>query len=332
MAEKTAGAKSVNKGLAGCMVWLLLGPEKVTKRERVGEILAAHGIEDSQGNPARCMFFASDSKPDEIFAEMETYPFFGGKKAVIIQESEKLPRQDLERYLAAPLETTLLVLMSEKPKGKFSAPLERAVDKVGRSEVFWDLFEDRLGPWAENKAAREYNLGIPPGFGEFLVDSCGRNMALIEQTIQILANRFSGKGFTLEDAMAVAGEQKGADVFDCIAACFTGNQVVVQKQVHELLAEGESPVFIQIMLMRQAELLWNYVCGGKRTQAELGVQPMAFREIQRQARGWTPRALARVIRRLAWLDQRLKSEPASVASLRLELVMLAIAGLLARKR
>jgi len=99
----------------------------------------------------------------------------------------------------------------------------------------------------------------------------------------------------------------------------------------ELLAEGESPVFIQIMLMRQAELLWNYVCGGKRTQAELGVQPMAFREIQRQARGWTPRALARVIRRLAWLDQRLKSEPASVAGLRLELVMLAIARLLARR-
>ena len=328
MAEKTTAAKPA-RGLASCSVWLLLGPEKVTKRERVREILAAHEIADEQNNPARCMFFAGDARMDDIFSEMSTYPFFGGKKAVIVQEAEKLPRQQLEVYLAAPLESTLLVLMSEKPKGKFSAPLERACEKVGRIEVFWDLFEDRLAPWAEKKASHEYRLEFPSGFGEFLVDSCGRNMALIEQTIQILANRFSGKGFSLADAAWVVGEQKGADVFDCIGACFTGDVVRVQKQIRELLAEGESPVYIQIMLMRQAELLWRYVAGGQRTQAALGVQPMAFREVQRQAGGWRPVSLAGVIRRIAWLDLKLKSEPAHVAGLRLELVMLAIARTLA---
>jgi DNA polymerase III delta subunit len=323
MAERASAVKNP-KSLATCHVWLLLGPEKVVKRERVREILQAHGVSDEKDNPARCMFFASDTRADEIFIEMGTYPFFGGKKAVIVQEAEKLPRPQLEAWLAAPLETTLLVLMSDKPKGKFSAPLERACDKVGTIEVFWDLFEERLGPWAEGKARKEYSLQVPAGFGEFLVDSCGRNMALIEQTIQILANCFGQNIFSLEDARRVVGEQKGADIFDCIGACFTGKTESVQRQVRELIAEGESPVYIQIMLMRQAELLWRYVAGGQRTQATLGVQPMAFREIQRQSAGWQPILLARILRRIAWLDRKLKSEPAHVAAIRLEMVMLAI--------
>jgi len=307
-------------------VYLLLGPEKVTKRERVGAILRQHGIADDPADPSRSQYFASDSAPDEIMSEIATYPFFGKAKAVIVHEAERLPRAGLEAYLSSPLETTVLMLLSEKGKGKFNASLERLCEKVGRVEVFWELFEDKLAPWAEAKARREYGLASPPGLGAFLIDICGRNMALIEQSLQILANRFANNKFTFDEAGHVLGEQRGSDIFECVSHCFGGQLVPALSRLRALFAEGESPIFVQTMLMRQAELLWRYLAGA-RSKEGLGVQVMAFREIERQSRSWSMPRLSRAIRMLCALDHSLKSEPSFVGALRLELAVLSLARL-----
>jgi DNA polymerase III delta subunit len=305
-------------------VYLLLGPEKVTKRERVAAILKTHGIADDPANPARIQYFAGDTPADEIISEIASYPFFGGAKAVIVHEAERLPRPALEAYLMSSLDTTVLILLSEKTKGKFSAPLERLCEKAGAVEVFWELFENQLGAWAENKAGREYGLAAPHGLGALLAEICGRNMALVEQSLQILSNYFLDKSFTLEEAGRVLGEQRGSDIFAFIAHCFQGQAVPAVAMLRAILAEGESPIFVQSMLMRQAELLWRYHAGA-RTKEGLGVQQMAFREIEQQSRNWPAPLLSRALCLIASLDRSFKSEPAYCGLLRLELAVYALA-------
>lgn len=288
-------------------------------------ILKSHGIADDPANPARSQYFASDSPAEEIMSEITSYPFFGSAKAVIVHEAERLPRPALEAYLASPLETTVLILLSEKTKGKFSAPLERLCEKMGTIEIFWELFENQLGAWAENKARREYGLAMPSGLGALLTEICGRNMALVEQSLQILSNYFLDKSFTLEETSRVLGEQRGSDIFAFVAHCFHGQAVPAITMLRAILAEGESPIFVQAMLMRQAELLWRYHAGA-RTKESLGVQQMAFREIEQQSRSWSMPLLSRALSLIASLDRSFKSEPAYCGALRLELAVFSLAN------
>jgi DNA polymerase III subunit delta len=322
--DRIPAEKPPAKTLSKAPVYLLLGPEKVMKRERVTAILKQHGIADDPANPARSQYFASDSPAEEIMSEITSYPFFGGVKAVIVHEAERLPRPALESYLSSPLETTVLILMSDKTKGKFSAPLERFCDKVGTIEVFWELFENQLSSWAENKARREYGLAIPPGLGALLTEICGRNMALVEQSLQILSNYFLDKSFALEEVSRILGEQRGSDIFALVAHCFQGQTVPAITMLRSILSEGESPIFVQSMLMRQAELLWRYHAGA-RTKESLGVQPMAFREIEQQSRAWSVPLLSRALCLIASLDHSFKSEPAYCGTLRLELAVFTLA-------
>jgi DNA polymerase III delta subunit len=305
-------------------IYLLLGPEKVQKRERVAAILQQHGIANDPANPARSQYFAGDSSVEEIMSEITTYPFFGGKKAVIIHEAEHLPRPALEAYFAAPLDTTVLLLLSEKSKGKFSVPLERLCEKFNGVEMFWELFENKLIPWADAQARRVYGLAPPPGLGALLADICG-SASLAEQSLQILANRFGHAPFTLDEAGAVLGTQRGSTVFECVEHCFGGKAALALLNLRALLAEGENPILVQAMLMRQAELLWRYQAGA-RTKESLKLQHAgAFREIENQSRFWSLPLLSRALRLISGLDHSLKSEPGYVSALRLELAILALA-------
>ena len=305
-------------------IYLLLGPEKVLKRERIAAILRQHGISDDPASPERMQYFASESASEDIMGEIATYPFFGEKKAVIVHEVEHLDRRALEEYCASPLATTVLILLSDKNKGKFNASLERICEQMGSVEMFWELFEDKLSSWAERKARHEYGMQSPPGLGSLLTELCGRNMSFAEQSLQILANRFMQNPFTLDEARKTIGEQKGSTVFDCVAYCFGGELIPALASLRNFLAEGESPILLQTMLMRQAELLWRYQAGA-RSMGALGVQPMAFREIEKQSRFWPQPLLARALRFIHSLDRSLKSEASYVSALRLELAILALA-------
>ena len=311
--------------MANAPIYLLLGPEMVQKRERVAAILRQHGIADDPANPARSQYFAGDNSVEEIMGEITTYPFFGDKKAVIVHEAERLPRSALEAYFQSPLDTTVLILLSEKAKGKFSAPLERLCAGFNEIEMFWELFEYKLVSWADVKARKEYGMAPPPGLGAFLAEISGCTMALAEQSLQLLANRFGQGPFTLEEAGHVLGAQRGSNVFECVEHCFGGKAVAALSDLRALLSEGESPILVQAMLMRQAELLWRYQTGA-RTKESLGLQRVsAFREVEHQSRFWSLPLLARALRLISGLDHSLKSEPGYVSALRLELAVLALA-------
>ena len=132
------------------------------------------------------------------------------------------------------------------------------------------------------------------------MDSRGRNMALIEQTIQILA-RFPGKGFTLEDAIVVTGEQKGADVFDCIAAHLR-EPGCRSKQVHELWPRARARSSSDHVDASGGIVM--ELCLRRRTQAG----GCAHGRDPASGAGWTPRALAWAIRRLArWISAQVRA-------------------------
>lgn len=292
-------------------VYLLLGEEPVQKRERVARILAENGIPPDD-EEARCTFYAAESSEAEIVAECRTYPFFSSRKAVIVYETERLEGGQLKEYLADPSPSCLLVLLSDRGKGKFSRALEKRCSELGKVEMFWPMFADKLERWAETKARQEYRLQAPPGLGALLVDQCGRNNALVEKNLQILANAFGSQSFTIEQAAARIHEQKEVTIFNFLHLLFMRRLKDSLLGLRRLVEEGDALIHICTMMLRQVELLWKFLAlraAGMGTDAKaLGLGKMAFQDLQRESSQWTLGSLAVVTRRLANLEYALKSE------------------------
>lgn len=291
-------------------VYLLLGPDQHRKREYLEEILKQHGIPDRPDAPERCVFFAGESRETAalVFEECITYGFFGGKKAVIVHEAEKLPKDGLKNYLDDPVASTVLVLLSDLNEKKFSAAIEKTIAACGEVKMFWQMFENRLEQWVETKAFREYGLKTPPGIGRFIVEQCGRNGELAERNLQLLANYFEDRPFSLEEAGRVVREKKELTVFDLVSAVFERDLRRSLGYLRRLLDEGEEILQVRALLERQMKLMWKYLASNGMLDARgMGLTKLPYQELRSQARLWDAVRLAKAARILAEMDLAAKS-------------------------
>lgn len=307
------------------MHYLLLGEERVTKLEKVASILKKHNI-DPEG-PERCVYFASEDSPDEILTEAMTYPFFGSKKAVIVQEAERMPVPRVKEYFKSPSDATILIFLSEQNKGKFSKTVEKLFAKEGEVQMFWPMFEDRLERWADKQGRDSYGLQLPPGLGQMLVAQCGRNTQLIDNNLQTLANYFGTKPFELEDAGRVINERREVTVFELIDALFAGRVKECLLFYRQLVYEGSEFLQILAMLIRQIELLWRYQEQGASAPDLRRLGKLARQKLQRQAARWSDSALAEAYTVLAELDRIIKSEGRNLAGIEFEKRLLQVCRL-----
>jgi len=296
--------------MPGITNYLFLGPDAVSKKEALRKALKVHGIQSEGDEPARCLFFASESPADEIFSECITPPFFGGNKAVIVYEAEALQPARVKRYFESPAEGTILFLLSDKNQADYSRTVAALFKKHGEVRMFWDLFENKLETWACQKAA-EYGLAALPGIGAFLVERCGRSNRLVERAIQMLANLFEGRAFTLEQAAEAVDAEKEVTVFSFVDAFFLRDSLNALRYGRLLIFEGYDPLFLLAMAYRQLELLWRYRaarrCGKPLSPAILGIVNIAFQALGKMAELWSSAQLAGAGRELFSLECELKS-------------------------
>ena len=306
---------------------LFLGPDAVTKKEAVNKLLQSAGIAITGDDPSRCLFFASESSAEEIFSECLTPSFFGGTKAVIVHEAESLPTDRVKEYFNSPSDDTLLIFLSDKNQGKFSRAVETLFKKHGEVRMFWEMFENQLESWATRKSS-EYGLASVPGLGSFLVERCGRSSRLVERGIQVLANLFEGQPFTLEQAGKAVDGGREITVFTFVDSLFYRKTREALQSGRQLMYEGDDPLYLLVMIMRQHELLWKYAAavrdGRPVSPGTLGVVKTAYQNLSRMAPRWTLLQLAEAGRELFSLEMELKSSGRALRSAAFERTVLRI--------
>lgn len=291
-------------------IYLLLGPDQSQKKEYLDTVLQKHKIPAEPDAPERCVFFAGEGREtaNRVFEECATYGFFGGSKAVIVHEAEKLPKDELKKYLAEPVDGTVLVLLSDLNQRKFSAPIEKRVAEIGEVKMFWQMFEDRLEQWVEQKAHKEYRLQVERGIGRFIVDQCGRNGELAERNLQLLANYFEERPFTLEEAARVVQEKKELTVFNLVDQLFNRDARNALNTLRRLVFEGEEVLQMRALLERQLKLLWKYLASrGTLDARAMGLTKLPYRQLCAQARRWDLIRLAQAARIISAMDLHAKS-------------------------
>lgn len=193
-----------------------------------------------------------------IIDVLNTVPFFSGTKIVIIENFQKLPKKELkklERYLASPAESAVMVLLY---LGTVKKDIRESLRGVKQIPI--DIPEREIPAWLKAKA-RARNIELSDQAVNYLIAMIGPEPGLLSSEIEKCA--LLGKsGIDKEDLVEIIEGKRTYSVFTLIDAIKSGDTEKVFK-IYGILKETEEPYSLL------GALNWQYSrsVGGAKTPA-----------------------------------------------------------------
>ena len=217
----------------------------------------------------------------------------------------------LAEYAPQAPETTLLVaLVPEKLKPDH--PLMRAALSHGKSLVFTKPGGVQLHEWVVRRA-RAQGHRIAPEVARTLVGAVGDDLRTLASEIDKLGTYVgAGREIRLEDVEALTPISRQAKVFDLTDALARRDTAMALRLLHELLAQGESPLGIvaltafQTRALMQVKLLTERGIGAYQIASTAGLAPFVVEKSLALARRFTFAQLEAAHRTLLSIDIALK--------------------------
>jgi DNA polymerase-3 subunit delta len=225
-----------------CPCFLFLGPELGEKNEAVEEIRRRLGAgPDGSGGPEETRFYAGESAVSDISAALRNASLFSERRLFLIKNAELVKEKNdaelLASYVRSPQTGTTVVFLSDETR--VSKLLEDAVPPENK-RIFWELFENRKGPWVRDffrqEGCRISDEGIAAVLElvenntEVLKRECGR-LALFYG-----GDRLIGAG-DVEECLSHTREESSFTLFSRIAA---GDLSRCLESLHTLLGTKET--------------------------------------------------------------------------------------------
>ncbi len=233
------------KTIAPC--YLFAGPEQFTADEAV-TLLCNAAIPVEQRSFNFDILYAYEIDVNEIIALASSYPMMGEKRMVVVKEFEKLNKSDiLTEYIKNPLESTILILISESPD--FRKNPYRAFDDKAILDCK-PVYDNQAPQWIMKRVKR-YKKNITPEAAAMLAAYTGTALRQISNELDKLdiftADR---KEIVIDDVNAVVGVTKAFNIFELYKAVGFKDASNAINILDRMLERGESPVMIITMLTR----------------------------------------------------------------------------------
>lgn len=266
----------------------------------------------------------------ELLTRLDTAPFFGPRRVVVIRRLEAMREADHEALVA------YLDRGDSPTTGIFVA---RELDR--RRRLF--LTFKRVGTVVECRpipprdrpawvAALFVAAGKTPGrgVGEGLVATAGGSLRdLYHEVAKVAAYVGDRTVVTTEDVEAIASRLGEASIFTLVDAVGGGSAAGALRALHDNLATHE-PLQVLFMIVRQFRLIArasDAAAKGRpsdRLAERLGVHPFVARKIAEQARGYRAEQFPGIFDALEAADRAIKS--GSAPRLVLETLIVRLAG------
>lgn len=227
-------------------VYLLTGEDLYRKNLIIAAVRRAINPDEFNTFEAR----ADRADLGDVLSLANTPPVFAPARLVVLHDIEKLRKDSKEmllRYLANPLETTVLVLThNDSKKMKTEKSLAEAAASAGAVCNFDELKNDDLSSWVRTQA-REKGLDLSFDAVDLLCNLVGGELGALENELEKLAlytlDR-TDKTVSVQDVLASVGfskEQNPFELSNAITACDKKRALAL---VDKLLDDGEEPVSI----------------------------------------------------------------------------------------
>ena len=273
-------------------------------RARVDGPFAMFNVEELVASP--------DLEPVELLSSLNTLPMGGGRRVVIVEAADKLPKAVSEAvvdYLGSPNESCTLALVAATLAR--STRLYKAVAKVGeRSVIECAAKKGRdLPPYVQKLAAAH---GVSIGFdaARELVARVGESTTMLDTQIATLAALLGGSGAIttefVEANVARISEVKPWEFLDRLSARDAHRALAL----HRLL-DGSALGLLSLVTGRLRELLCarSLAARGAASQlaSELGKQDWQVKNHVRWARAFAGGELEGLLDACARAERALKS-------------------------
>jgi len=234
-----------------------------------------------------------------------------GKKAAAAGIGPRAFAQGLADYIASLPDTTMLVILVPEDL-KADHPLMQAARHYGKSHVFAKPSGAQLNDWVVRRA-RSQQRRLAPDAAHMLVESLGDDLRLLASEIDKLCT-YVGEGgeIRVEDVRALTPVARQSKVFDLTDALARRDTSAALALLHELLAQGESPLGIvaltayQTRSLMQVKLLSDRGMAAHQIASVAGIAPFVVEKSLRLARRFTIAQLEAAHRTLLEIDTSLK--------------------------
>lgn len=196
------------------------------------------------------VFYARDSKGDDIAAQAQTLPMMADRRTVVVKEADRLKDLDpVKEYLKSPSPTTVLVLVAENADKAKEMSLAKAVGG-GVCAHFYRPSDSDIARWV-GILAKEAGYSIDHDASMYMKDVLGDNLALIEAELNKVFN-FKGeqKKVTLADVRESVGDFGLPLVFDLVDQLADKSAGRAVETMSRLIKDGEQPLMILGMVSR----------------------------------------------------------------------------------
>lgn len=266
----------------------------------------------------------------ELLTRLDTAPFFGPRRVVVIRRLEAMREADHEALISyldrGDSPTTGIFVARELDRRR---RLFLTFKRVGTVIECRPIPPRDRGAWV---AALFVAAGKTPGrgVGEGLVATAGGSLRdLYNEVAKVAAYVGERPQVTTADVEAIASRLGEASIFTLVDAVGGGNAAGALRALHDNLATHE-PLQVLFMIVRQFRLIVRAHAaaakGGSsdRLAERLGVHPFVARKIAEQARGYRADQFAGIFDALEAADRAIKS--GSAPRLVLETLIVRLAG------
>ncbi len=132
-------------------IYLLLGPEKGQKQDRINQIRT--NLNNEFGEEIEfSKYYAFDDNIDQMYIELNNTSLFSPHSMIVLHNIDSLKSQEAKniiRYIENPSESSTLILDSDEFSLK--SPLTKVASLLKpQTTIFWGLQENQLFGWVKN--------------------------------------------------------------------------------------------------------------------------------------------------------------------------------------
>ena len=222
--------------------------------------------------------------------------------------------EKLTQYLQRLPETTRLVLVEDRPIGK-SNPVHRLAlaDERGHVKEFKAPQGRALNHWIEERVRKKGGQINPPAV-ETLAAFVGGDLRLLDQEIEkLIAYVDRARPISEDDVRLLVSYVREANVFEMVDALGLRDGQRAAKLLHQLLDEGEHPLALLGMIVRQFRIMIQVkeLNGQGLSQqdiaAKLKLHRFVVKKAVRQAMNFSMEQLEAIYRKLLETDVAIKT-------------------------
>jgi len=293
-------------------VYFLAGEESYYI-DTISDIIEKNVLNETDRDFNQTVVYGRDTNPLEIISLAKRYPMMASHQVVIVKEAQSIQKiEELEPYLANPLESTVLVINYKYKKVDRRKSFFKKIEKKGVLFESKKIYDNQIPAWINNYL-QNFGYSITPKASIMLAEYLGSDLSKIVNEIGKLVLNIPGKTEINDDLIERnIGVSKDFNIFELQNAIGSRNISKANRIANYFAANPkENPLVktITILFGYFSKLLIYHQLKDKsknNVAATLSVNPFFVKDYQIAARNYSLGKLTSIVSLLREYDLKSK--------------------------